>query len=228
MRCEQWSERLLLLAYDELPAAEAAEVERHVAGCAVCRQRLDELRDTQRLLDLAPARVAQVDLAKVCLRLAARERLAVSQRRWAWGAMAIAASVAVLAAVRFLDVNLEPGRVTIAWQPVAAARQVPEGNPAGQGGIEAAIVRGADGDTEMPIRPVDADAWLDSDDTSLATVYARRWGERPVASAARSSQGDTSVNDFRAQPPTRTYGDWRRELLPTGDSLPQLSTLPGA
>jgi hypothetical protein len=46
-------DRLGLLALGSLPAAEARELESHVAGCATCRAELAELRDAVALLPLA-------------------------------------------------------------------------------------------------------------------------------------------------------------------------------
>lgn len=47
-------EQLLLLAYDELPAADAAGLEAHVATCAVCRDDLARLERARVALDWAP------------------------------------------------------------------------------------------------------------------------------------------------------------------------------
>ncbi len=43
--------RLLLLAYGELPEAEAAELETHVSACAVCRDDLERLERARVALD---------------------------------------------------------------------------------------------------------------------------------------------------------------------------------
>jgi putative zinc finger protein len=47
-------DQLLLLAYDELPAAAAAELEAHLATCAVCRDDLARLERARVALDWAP------------------------------------------------------------------------------------------------------------------------------------------------------------------------------
>jgi len=51
-------DRLLLLAYGELPDAEAAELETHVSACAVCRDDLARLDRTRVALEwgVTPAR----------------------------------------------------------------------------------------------------------------------------------------------------------------------------
>jgi len=47
-------DQLLLLAYDELPAADAAGLEAHLATCAVCRDDLARLERARVALDWAP------------------------------------------------------------------------------------------------------------------------------------------------------------------------------
>ena len=49
-------QRLLLLAYGELPDVEAAEVEAHVAACAACREALERLERARVALDWAVPR----------------------------------------------------------------------------------------------------------------------------------------------------------------------------
>jgi hypothetical protein len=46
-------DRLLLLAYGDLPAAEATELEAHVAACAVCGAALERLERARVALDWA-------------------------------------------------------------------------------------------------------------------------------------------------------------------------------
>ena len=74
-------DQLLLLAYGELPAPHAGEIETHIAACAVCAQQLAQLEQGRVALDVA---------------LPARRRRAVT----VWGTVALAA--AVLAAVTML------------------------------------------------------------------------------------------------------------------------------
>jgi len=47
-------DQLLLLAYDELPAADAAGLEAHLATCAACRDDLARLERARVALDWAP------------------------------------------------------------------------------------------------------------------------------------------------------------------------------
>ena len=87
-------DELLLLAYGELPAPHANEIETHIAACAVCAQQLAQLERGRVALDVAlPAR---------------RRRVIV------WGTVALAA--AVLAAVTILKSG--PSRdPTERWTP---------------------------------------------------------------------------------------------------------------
>ena len=49
-------DRLLLLAYGELPEAEAAELETHLVWCAGCREALERLERARVALDWRPVR----------------------------------------------------------------------------------------------------------------------------------------------------------------------------
>jgi len=88
-------DQLLLLAYGELPAPNANEIETHIAACAVCAQQLAQLERGRVALDVAlPAR---------------RPRRVI-----VWGTVALAA--AVLAAVTMLESG--PSRdQTERWTP---------------------------------------------------------------------------------------------------------------
>ena len=88
-------DQLLLLAYGELPAPHASEIETHIAACTVCAQQLAQLERGRVALDVA---------------LPARRRRAVT----VWGTMALAA--AVLAVVTMLKSG--PSRdQTERWTP---------------------------------------------------------------------------------------------------------------
>ena len=88
-------DQLLLLAYGELPAPHASEIETHIAACTVCAQQLAQLERGRVALDVA---------------LPARRRRPVT----VWGTVALAA--AVLAAVTM--VKSGPSRdQTERWTP---------------------------------------------------------------------------------------------------------------
>ena len=89
-------DQLLLLAYGELPAPRASEIETHIETCAVCAQQIAQLERGRVALDVA---------------LPARRRRAATT---VWGTVALAA--AVLAAVTML--KSEPsGDQTERWTP---------------------------------------------------------------------------------------------------------------
>jgi anti-sigma factor RsiW len=90
-------DRLLLLAYGELPETEARQLETHVAACAVCRDDLERLERARVALDWGGA--------------APRRR----SRAARWIAAGLAAA-AVLAAV-LLGSHTPPPQAQGAWQP---------------------------------------------------------------------------------------------------------------
>lgn len=85
-------DRLLLLAYGELPDADAAELETHLAACAACREDLERLERAHVALDWAVPK---------------------QHRPVRWIAAGLAAA-AVLAAVVLARGGSEPEK---AWQP---------------------------------------------------------------------------------------------------------------
>ena len=103
MSCRDWEERIALHAGGEQTGEQAAEVERHLAECAGCRETaaaygwgLELLREAHRE-PIAPAHYAAVR-ARVLAELG-RERRPGWRRPWVWG---LAAAVAVAALVMFL------------------------------------------------------------------------------------------------------------------------------
>ncbi len=86
-------DRLLSLAYGDLPEAEAAEVEGHVAGCTTCHAALERL-----------------ERARVALDWAVPERRPV---RW------IAAGLAAVLFTRGGSHGLEPWQPSHVWSPTA-------------------------------------------------------------------------------------------------------------
>ncbi len=74
MNCAHWEERIALYAGGDLPAAEAAEVERHLGDCPGCQLFASGLKESLQLLqgihqeEIAPAHFAAVR-ARVMARL---------------------------------------------------------------------------------------------------------------------------------------------------------------
>jgi len=92
-------DRLLLLAYGELPDGEAAQVEAHVASCGTCREDLERL-----------------ERARVALDWAVPERRPV---RWIAAGLAAAAVLAAVLFTRGGSHGLEPWQPSHVWSPTA-------------------------------------------------------------------------------------------------------------
>lgn len=69
-------DRLLLLAYGELPEADAAAAEAHLAACPACRARLEALERPRVALDVAMPRAARHTARWIAAGLAAAAVLA--------------------------------------------------------------------------------------------------------------------------------------------------------
>ncbi len=118
----RWRERVSLLASGDLEPHLVAATERHLAGCAECRSDLAAAHEVLALLELDPARTADlpIPLPALVTRTRARlhERLPGTPRlAWLWPALGTTA--ALIALVSF------PGRPPVAApEPVVAS--VPE------------------------------------------------------------------------------------------------------
>ena len=102
MNCFEWEERIALYAGGDLPTAEAAAVERHVAECADCQSLLSGLRASMSLVQEAHGEpIESAHFAAVRARvLAELERAPAHRWRFAWMyAVAAAAAVVLLLAV---------------------------------------------------------------------------------------------------------------------------------
>jgi anti-sigma factor RsiW len=101
MSCNRIEERILPYVDGRLKASEQREVEKHLAGCAACRVRVNEFRAVSGLLDELPQIEPSAAFdARVRARVAAEP---VKQSWWAWFApsprVAFAASMLLLATV---------------------------------------------------------------------------------------------------------------------------------
>jgi hypothetical protein len=81
MNCNEFSENLPLLLYDELPLGERATCEAHLAGCSNCQSLLEESRRMQALLSKRTSSEPAPDLLVRC-RLALDEALDREQMSW--------------------------------------------------------------------------------------------------------------------------------------------------
>jgi anti-sigma factor RsiW len=98
MNCSEWEERIGLYAGDDL-AAEAAEVERHLAECAKCREFAVGLRESLASLKEAHTEIpAEASFAAVRARVLGelrRGRVPMWRRAWVYGLAAVALAVIV-------------------------------------------------------------------------------------------------------------------------------------
>jgi anti-sigma factor RsiW len=99
MSCNRIESRILPYVDGRLKASEQREVEKHLAGCAACRVRVNEFRAVSGLLDELPQiEPSPAFDARVRARVAAEP---VKQSWWAWVALsprvAFAASMLLLA-----------------------------------------------------------------------------------------------------------------------------------
>lgn len=62
MKCEFSREKLIGFVYEELPSDEKGEVEAHLTTCAACREEVQQLAQTTRLLRAAPDEVPELNL----------------------------------------------------------------------------------------------------------------------------------------------------------------------
>lgn len=113
MTHEELRDRLLDLAYGELPRRVARRVEEHAASCEACRAELARIRDTRRLMSALPDEPAPEGGERILVaaaREAARGRAPTRRpSRWLWGGAVAAASVAAVVAVSYRLLELRPG-----------------------------------------------------------------------------------------------------------------------
>jgi anti-sigma factor RsiW len=118
MNCSDWEERVALHAGGDLPPADAAEVERHLAECAACQVFASGLKQSLALVreahhePLATAHFSAVR-ARVVAELEQKRR-----RAWSFGLAAAVAALLVMLALR-------PGRTPERRAPVVAANHPP-------------------------------------------------------------------------------------------------------
>ncbi len=112
MSHEEQRDRLLDLAYGELPPRDARELEEHAETCEACRVELGRIRATRGLMSSLPEEAAP-EAGRRILVAAARE--AVRRReprravpRWLWGGSVLAASVAAVVLFSLRVANVAP------------------------------------------------------------------------------------------------------------------------
>ncbi|HEY6006227.1 MAG TPA: zf-HC2 domain-containing protein, partial [Anaeromyxobacter sp.] len=115
MTHDAFAEKLLDLAYGELPPREAGKVEAHAASCEACRAELARIRETRSLMARLPAEPAPEKGERILFaaaRQAAEER--APRRRvppWLWRSSLVAASVVLVVAVSYRIVAMRPAQL---------------------------------------------------------------------------------------------------------------------
>jgi hypothetical protein len=127
MTCNTTSEKLMEFVYDELPAAESAAMESHLAKCDSCRREWEELAHNVELLDRAAAAPAIRTAVEPASVLAAARRGEIARaKRWRLVALfATSATILVAiatAAVRRVEVHAT--HVVICWSESPSAEDL--------------------------------------------------------------------------------------------------------
>ncbi|HEX4149901.1 MAG TPA: von Willebrand factor type A domain-containing protein, partial [Pirellulales bacterium] len=91
--------RLTALALDEVDAAEASELEQHLAGCAACRQEVDRLRELAASLNQQLTKEPLPIAGLRPIRLPTKPRWAVTRHLRSTRLVAVAASLLIVAGV---------------------------------------------------------------------------------------------------------------------------------
>src|SRR5262245_40480953 len=107
MNCAQARELLPALIYGDLVPDLKTGLEAHLATCAHCREEQTALLDVRRLLDLAPAPDAEVDVRRILAQASqCRQKQTRRWRRAAVGFLGVAAGLLALLILR-LEVRWE-------------------------------------------------------------------------------------------------------------------------
>ena len=138
MTHEELRDRLLDLAYGELPVREAHELEAHATTCEACRAELARIQATRRVMSALPVEPAPEGGERVLLAAAreAVERRRVRGRppRWLWRGALVAVPVAAVLAVSVRIMDLGPKRregpdTLMGESPYAARVEAPPPSP---------------------------------------------------------------------------------------------------
>ncbi|HEY6100753.1 MAG TPA: zf-HC2 domain-containing protein [Anaeromyxobacter sp.] len=155
-----FAEKLLDLAYGELPPREAGKVEAHAASCEACRAELARIRETRRLMSALPEEPAP-ERGERILFAAAREAAERGAPRrvlppWLLGATVVAASLVAVGAVSYRILAMRPGplmredpEALLGPSPYAARPPAPA-SPAPESAERPAEVRSLRADREEP------------------------------------------------------------------------------
>jgi anti-sigma factor RsiW len=127
MNCDDIRTRLLAWHYEELPAAEQAEVARHVDGCGSCREQSLAWQELGRKLDTLRVPAAHVELPRLFQQAVQRQERRLRGWRRTAAALVAAAAVGLIAVGLKLQIRMEASQVVVSWgNPPEAKPQVPE------------------------------------------------------------------------------------------------------
>jgi hypothetical protein len=118
MNCDCVRNKLACLIYGDMPADEAAAIEKHLAECANCRHERQALIRAKGALDLLPASSPEINMASFYRRLANEQNRRA--RLWRRAALAVASAAAVLIAIfgmSRLEFQVDRGHAVIRWGP---------------------------------------------------------------------------------------------------------------
>lgn len=247
MRCHEVIEQLPILAYNELDDESAARCDEHLTGCPACQAEWNSIRNALSLLDQAPRRATQVDLATICLRIAREQRRSRAVGRWAVGALAAAAVLIGVFATQLLAVDLEPGRLIVAWNAPPEAGPIGPA-PVDRVGAPQEMIAGGPGAgqaTQPDLQqPTSVDAPGVADHESNLLVLLLEGATRPRHRGA-SSFGDLDLEEAlhrglsvpteasdgeprTSAPRPVTYSELRRQLLDEPKRRPTRTAQPDA
>lgn len=113
MSHDAFREKLLDLAYGELPPRDARRLEAHAEGCAECRAELARIQETRRLMAALPQEPAPERGERILL-AAAREAAGRRKARWripSWllAASVVATSIVAVGTVSWRIASMRPG-----------------------------------------------------------------------------------------------------------------------
>ena len=209
MTHEELRDRLLDLAYGELPPRDARAVEEHATGCEACRTELARIRGTRQLMSALPVEPAPEAGARILV-AAAREAVRGKEPRralprWLWATPVVAASAAVAIALSLRLGDVRPPSAArddrdalLGSSPYAAApAEAPAASPEPGG---AAPERAAPGAGARNVEPPRGAAQR----TPPSPPPGERVGERgPSREAARADRERSLAAEKKAAPRAR-------------------------
>ena len=117
MNCTHWEERIALYAGGDLPAAEAAEVERHLGDCPGCQLFASGLKESLQLLQgIHQEEIAPAHFAAVRARVMAQLEGSLQpwwRKAWVYGLAAAAAGALFLMLVLRPATPVHPRRMAV-------------------------------------------------------------------------------------------------------------------